>query len=319
MPGRDDLIQQNRSRATAPQSQPTAPGVPNPDATQTSPKNGYPITTPGQSQSPRPVSADIESFSGPGHTVKSALLKPALTSHFQCWFNPPQAVRRKTNYNGNEEFFSLSCTEASLPGSSILTNEINDDYTGVTERIGYRRQYDNVADFTFLVDAGAIGSGYNVIRFFEEWIRHSMGETSFAPDSEYFYRVRFPDGANGYRTEIFLNKFEKDYNGSYLQYTFVRAYPISISSMPVSYESSQLLKCTVSFTYNRYVLNDVGYSGENSEPKQPTATGVPEFYGPGLPGEAANELRKGYLQDLLVRYQNIPGFNPEAFNLPILQ
>jgi hypothetical protein len=37
-------------------------------------------------------------------------------------------------------------------------------------------------------------------------------------------------------------------------YQFINAYPISINSMPVSYDASQLLKCTVSFTYSRYVI-----------------------------------------------------------------
>jgi len=37
-----------------------------------------------------------------------------------------------------------------------------------------------------------------------------------------------------------------------LTYTFINAYPLSISSMPVTYDSSSLLKCNVSFTYSRY-------------------------------------------------------------------
>jgi hypothetical protein len=269
-----------------------APGVPNPNTTQTGPGNGSSTMGTGGSGSPRPISAGIGRNSGPGHSVKSALLRPALTSHFQLYINPPQAIRGRTNYNGNEEFFSLSCMEASLPGSSLLTNEINDDYTGITERFAYRRQYDNTTDFTFLVDAGAIGSGYNVIRFFEEWIRYAAGETSTAQDDNYYYRVNFPDGSDGYRSpEVFLNKFERDYNGAYLQYTFVRAYPISISSMPVSYESSQLLKCTVSFTYNRYVLKKVGYSGTNYDlgPIPGTPAGTPNPFFPYNPNSPFND------------------------------
>ena len=37
-----------------------------------------------------------------------------------------------------------------------------------------------------------------------------------------------------------------------LTYTFIDAFPRAISSMPVSYEASDLLKCTVSFSYTRY-------------------------------------------------------------------
>lgn len=209
--------------------------------------------------------------------IKAKLLRPALTSHFECWFNPTSAVRAVTNYN--DDLFSLSCCEASLPGSSILTNEINDDYTGVTERLGYRRQYDNTTDFTFYVDASTVNGGYNVIMFFEDWMRYAMGEDlvkSKEAISNYSYRVRYPDDekTTKYRTEIYLNKFERDFNGNYLQYVFVAAYPTSITSMPVSYDSSQLLKCTVSFTFNRYILRRGAYAPE-VEPRPQGVPGIP--------------------------------------------
>jgi hypothetical protein len=38
--------------------------------------------------------------------------------------------------------------------------------------------------------------------------------------------------------------------------------------MPVSYDSSQLLKCTVSFTYSRYVISRTGnFASQSEEPK----------------------------------------------------
>jgi len=260
-----------------------APGVPKPSTTTTSgtgssPGNGTP--TPEQSSrgpTPQVVAND---------TIISRLLKPALTSHFQCIFNPPDVPEIRQYYfdgqSGN--VITLLCSEASLPGSSILTNEINDDYTGITERIGYRRQYDDRADFTFYVDHGTVNGGYNAIKLFEAWIRYAMGETSYAPDANYSYRVRFPDGPKeqtggpGYRNEIFIQKFERDlkFGGNYLEYVFVKAYPISITSMPVSYETSSLLKCTVSFTYNRYILRGLANKLE-SEPAPPTpAPGIPQ-------------------------------------------
>jgi len=213
--------------------------------------------------------------------IKSTLLRPALTSHFECYFNPPDDVRsylaanRQFNYNSNTELITLSCSEASLPGSSLLTNEINDDYTGVTERLAYRRQYDDRADFTFYVDHGKNDGDYNIIWFFENWISYIANEQfnggQGIEDVNYNYRFRFPDGkgsttggyvgdtgkaTTGYRAAaLYINKFERDMQGSYLSYRFLKAYPIAINSMPVSYESSELLKCTVSFTYTRYVVN----------------------------------------------------------------
>jgi hypothetical protein len=50
------------------------------------------------------------------------------------------------------------------------------------------------------------------------------------------------------------NKNNLRYQGSTLEYEFINSYPISVASMPVSYDSSSLLKCTVSFSYIRYIF-----------------------------------------------------------------
>jgi hypothetical protein len=227
--------------------------------------------------------------------IKSKLLQPALTSHYICEFMPPDLVqaflqqRDSAGFKGGkylgetQELIKLSCSDASLPGSSLMTNEINNDYTGVTERHAYRRSYDDRADFTFIVDRN-----YFVIDFFENWISYVAGENLLSNEEQpnrmpqtsptYNYRVNFP---HDYTTDnLYITKFERDYGDTGidrrnkinrpLTYQFINAYPISINSMPVSYESSQLLKCTVSFTYSRYVLSrDYAQFDKNAEPRQP--------------------------------------------------
>lgn len=212
--------------------------------------------------------------------IKSKLLQPSLSSYFQCWFNPPGNDTEKVKkfliersqagvgvpYNGEfPEKLSLLCSEASLPGSSLATHEINNDFTGVTERHAYRRLYDDRADFTFYVD-----HDHNVIKFFENWISYVVNEqytdqnrnpNKGIEQPQYSYRVNYPDD---YRTEVYITKFEKDYK-NYTEYRLLQAYPISINSIPLSYDSPSLLKCTVSFTYTRYVLmgkEDKNLSGD---------------------------------------------------------
>lgn len=217
------------------------------------------------------------------YELKEKLLRPALTSHYQCWFNPPGSVRTWLNqkgldYNSNAELFSLSCSEASLPGSSLMTNEIADDYHGVTERHAYRRQYDDRADFTFYVDHGRSDGNYNVIWFFENWIAHVVNEqyANGIEGTNFTYRVNYP---NTYQSPaIYIHKFERDFASQYLEYRFLQAYPISISSMPVSYDSSQLLKCTVSFTYTRYLIRRNTLNIPQQEPSQQTPAGIPDIY-----------------------------------------
>jgi hypothetical protein len=193
--------------------------------------------------------------------IKSKLLRPALTSHYECFFNPPQAVRDKTKGLYDADYLSLACCDASLPGSQFSTHEMNNDFTGVTERNAYRRVYDDRADFTFYVD-----HDYKTIRFFETWMSFIANEAqggSGEPGTEksnHFYRFNYP---SKYKSDtLYITKFERDYgksNGSVLQYRFFQAFPLAINSIPVSYESSSLLKCTVSFSYVRYLIDQLGY------------------------------------------------------------
>ena len=208
--------------------------------------------------------------------IKSSLLHPALTSHFEVTI--PKLGKKFDDflkYNGvnlDQGKLNLMCSEAVLPGSNLATFEINDNFHGVTERHAYRRVYDDRIDLTFYVDA----DNYLPIRYFETWMKwivdESMGDSDKGPgvnsnSRNYFYRVRYPEGdgngkfpgytADGLKVIKFErtgNKNNSSYQGPTLEYKFIRSFPISINSMPVSYDSSSLLKCTVSMSYIRYVL-----------------------------------------------------------------
>lgn len=181
--------------------------------------------------------------------IKNALLRPSLTSKFSVQIQSPTILSTFFNSVSNEEFL-MSCSEASLPGSSLNTQEITGDRHGVTERNAYRRMYDDRIDLTFYVE----GEKYTQIRYFENWINFIVGDDKRddRSSSRYDYKVKFPDE---YKTVMFVTKFEKDH-GLNLTYTFIDAYPIAINSMPLSYGSSDLLKCTVSMTYLRYIVED---------------------------------------------------------------
>ena len=181
--------------------------------------------------------------------IKNALLNPSLTSKFSISIVPPTVLSSFLNNTTNDNF-NLSCSEASLPGSSLNTQEITDDRHGVTERNAYRRMYDDRIDLTFYVE----GEKYTQIRYFETWINFIVGDdTRDARASRgYDYKVKFP---NDYKTSMFITKFEKNH-GLNLTYTFIDTYPIAVNSMPLSYGSTDILKCTVSMTYLRYIVED---------------------------------------------------------------
>ena len=195
--------------------------------------------------------------------LRTKILAPALTSHYEVKIpvgaGTLNSILKPLLGTDGQENLNISCSEASLPGSSIATFEIKNDYAGVTERYAHRRMYDDRIDFTFYVDSHQ----YLPIRFFESWMRFVTGESGDRTDGEtrelvnpgYHYRMNFPES---YRCERGLKivKFERDYKNS-LEYEFIGAYPIAVSSMPVGYDSSSLLKCTVSMTYLRYVITEL--------------------------------------------------------------
>ena len=210
--------------------------------------------------------------------IKLNLLRPALTSHFAVTIPKPGggfdgflASNGITLTSLNQGKLNLMCSEAVLPGSNLATFEINDNFHGVTERHAYRRVYDDRIDLTFYVDA----ENYLPIRYFETWMKYIVDE-SMNPQTErgnkgsihneYFYRVRYPEGTNGYTSSqgLTVTKFERDYKQN-LEYRFIRSFPISINSMPVSYDSSSLLKCTVSMSYIRYALVQGSASESSAE------------------------------------------------------
>jgi hypothetical protein len=181
--------------------------------------------------------------------IKSALLRPSLTSKFFVTITPPSVLRGFYNQTDVDEFY-MSCSEASLPGVSLNTQEITGDRHGVTERNAYRRMYDDRIDLTFYVE----GKTYSQIRYFERWINFIVGNDTKDDrfKTEYDYKVKYP---REYKTGMTVSKFEKD-DGFKLNYNFIAAYPIAINSMPLSYGSTDLLKCTVSMTYLRYIIGD---------------------------------------------------------------
>ena len=217
--------------------------------------------------------------------IKANLLRPATTSHFEVDIPIPPALSSKWQGVGKQDKIQLKCSEASLPGSNLATFEINNDRTGVTEKHVHRRIFDDRIDLTFYVDAGL----YQPIRFFENWMAYitNNGATdSEIKDKSYDYRMRYPDD---YIKDqgLIVRKFEKDHQ-NILEYEFVRVFPLAINSMPVSYDTSSLLKCTVSMSYIRYYVKnlDKTYAYPPITPKgsTPTATQQAGFNAAGFAG-----------------------------------
>tara|TARA_Y100001963_G_scaffold34096_1_gene47293 strand:+ start:608 stop:1519 length:912 start_codon:yes stop_codon:yes gene_type:complete len=216
--------------------------------------------------------------------IKANLLRPAFTSQFEVEIPLNTIPKSALNAAGiilnttDKMRLNLLCSEATLPGSKLMTTEIDNDRTGVTEYHAHRRMYEQETEFTFYVNA----DNYIPIRIFECWmdwasgvgVKGSFGKTEDerkdVRSPNYFYRMRYPDdyiadqGLKIIKYERDWTKSEANLSGGTLEYEFIRAFPVAINSMPVTYDASDLLKVSVRFSYIRYVMNK-GWHKESTE------------------------------------------------------
>ncbi len=192
----------------------------------------------------------------------------AQTSQYRAHIVFPPGVRRELQNVGMGgdllDEIGVLCKATALPGSSIATHEINDDFYGVTQKHAYKRQFDNTIDLTFYID-----KDYQTLYTFEGWMEYIMplmGQNQMSRNV--YYHAQYPES---YRAELYLYKFNKDADGvkmgsttyNYgrpgdIVYTFIGAFPQNISSAAVSYDPSSNLEFTVTFAYERYVTDKTG-------------------------------------------------------------
>ena len=189
--------------------------------------------------------------------VKEKLGKLSITNQYQVNFS--SLKKTITDYlesiglDNAKEFLSrdagILCSEASLPASAFATGEVKDNFMGIPQEFAHTRLYTDI-DFTFYVD-----QDYTLLRIFEGW----MDYIASGADSDgigvgqrgFYRRFKYP---NDYKCDTMsITKFEKNL-GRTLLYEFVNAFPKSITPRPVTYGTADLLKVTVSFNYDRYVV-----------------------------------------------------------------
>lgn len=261
--------------------------------------------------------------------IKQKLMRPAQTSVYmvEVLTNPSVnsfVTNRGVSQTRHKDMINLACCEASLPGSSLATHEVNNDYHGSTEKMVYRRIYDDTIDLTFYVDYE-----YAVIKYFQGWMNYIVGEGDYFTTEQYknpatFYRMRYPDGPGGYKSDIHLVKFEKDVSKNTskptLGYQFIKAFPINIVSTPISYDASDLLKITVSFSYVRYVMDNMFSPFRGNDSRVPNAVtgsdsatgGVQNAFRTFDPFSPENQaiFNKAYSSDLQL---NLGNYSPGTF------
>jgi len=178
----------------------------------------------------------------------------AQTSKFLVKFVLPRGeCRSYLRKKGiNDRFISddvgLLCSDAVLPGSAMATVNTAGDYQGVIERFAHTRNFTEI-NFDFYVD-----TEYKSLRFLEHWMEFISSGSGVDPSGDsYYFKMRYPDEYKSNDTRIV--KFEKNHF-QFLEYRFVGLFPKAINSTRVSYQNSQVLKATATFSFDRYICGE---------------------------------------------------------------
>ena len=176
------------------------------------------------------------------YQVSFSSLKPSVTNHltFMGIGNVRDFISRKSG---------ILCSEASLPASAFTTGEVKGDFMGVPQEFAHSRLYTDI-DFSFYID-----KDYTLLRIFEGWMDYiTSGAESEVGDLQkpFYRRLRYPD--NYKVSSMYISKFEKNLDQA-LTYQFINAFPKSITPVPVTYGTADLLKVSISFNYDRYIVN----------------------------------------------------------------
>ena len=201
--------------------------------------------------------------------VRELIGQPALTNNYLVYIPEISSVIGNNKRLGkhiedygrltDDQFLKrkigLLCSDASLPTSSYATAEVKDNFVGVTQEFAHTRLYADT-DFTFYVN-----KNYDSIKFFEAWMDYISGAGAVSQNDEfkrpgYFRKMAYPEYYKV--SEMSITKFERNIRGEQLKYTFINAFPKSMTAIPVAYGVADLLKVTVSFNYDRYIMEREG-------------------------------------------------------------
>tara|TARA_B100000131_G_scaffold412_1_gene445 strand:+ start:736 stop:1629 length:894 start_codon:yes stop_codon:yes gene_type:complete len=198
--------------------------------------------------------------------IVSLFQKVATTNHYEVFFSGFGAMTKLRGHISsraplvNNWFITrdlgLLCSAAELPATSFGTAQIEGNRMGVVEKMAHTRIFTDTS-MTFYCDMD-----YRVVQFFELWqdFIASGGEVGRQSginrkiEKGYYYRMQYPQE---YKVDtIRIQKFNKDHFRN-IEYTFLNAWPVNVTSMPVAYNGNRVLECTVTFAYDRYYFGAI--------------------------------------------------------------
>ena len=185
--------------------------------------------------------------------IMPKLQNVAQTSQYLVKFQlPVSSLRSYLRRKGvNDRFIAdnigLLCSDAVLPGSALASVDTRGDFQGVIERFAHTRNFTQI-NLQFYVD-----NDYKSMKFIEHWMEYITGFNTDSSRDGYHFKLNYPESYKSNETRIV--KFERDYN-RFLEYRFVGLFPLSLNSTRVSYQGSQVLKASATFSFDRYICGE---------------------------------------------------------------
>ena len=195
---------------------------------------------------PRPISDLLPRFQNVAQSSQY-LVKFALPHSFER--NGLRSYLRRKGVNDRFilEAAGLLCSNAVLPGSALASVDTRGNFQGVIERFAHTRNFTQI-NLEFYVD-----NEYKSMKFLEHWIEYITGAVSDPSRNAYHFELNYPEEYKSNETKII--KFERDHN-RFLEYRFIGLFPLALNSTRVSYQGSQVLKASASFSFDRYICGE---------------------------------------------------------------
>ena len=201
-------------------------------------------------------------FQGNIENVRDTVARPSLDTlyevdfsfgNYQTWLGKEPTKNRTQGTNFMRKM-SLMCTQAEIPGTSFIESSVTGHHQGITEAFPNLRNFPPL-DLVFYADADHV-----ILEVLESWMSYiNPIFDSGIRDNNAFTRFNYPED---YKETIHLTKFERDtfiresrnasYQSNMTSYEFVNVWPIDLTSMRVAYGDSNVLRCNVQFSYDRF-------------------------------------------------------------------
>lgn len=193
-----------------------------------------------------------------GKSTSTNKVFPMLTAALGSSFKSGELTSDEAG-GGSARWISMMCDEATLPGSQFATGQVNGIYTGSGQfNYAHTRMYNDLT-LSWICDANM-----TPLKFVNTWmdaiyddgytlINQKKSTDVKKRERSRTVRMNFPDE---YTMQCSILKAEKNKDSELgrpsIRYVLEGVYPYAVDSIPLSAGTSQLVKVSANFYYERW-------------------------------------------------------------------